>query len=252
MSAESKKGISRLMRSGAAAAVFIALIAFTGTEELIQALRQLTLLSILYLTALAALMIWVSSLKWQLFIRASGHDASIGRLMSLYTIGYFYNTFFPSLIGGDIARSIHLGRQLESQSAALASTFLERFTGLLAMSFLGLVFVLFGSTVAKGIEVAVILMAFGTFSLALACFSPRVGRYLVRIAGKILVPLGLSKVAGWISATYEKIEWSVAVESGKRGLLPKALTLSLIFHLLTVVNTYVRPAGSHPIFPVFL
>lgn len=126
-----------------------ALIYFVGAAEIFQIFFNLQLKYILTLIAISFVLIWLSSVKWQLFIRAWGHEASVTDLMKLYTITYFYNMFAPSSLMGDAARIYHLGKKIENQKDAFITTFLERLTGLLAMVLLGCIFVLIGTTATK-------------------------------------------------------------------------------------------------------
>ena len=97
--------------------------------------------------------------------------------MKLYTVGYFFNTFTPSYVGGDLARSFHLGKYLSNQSDALIATFLERFTGLLAMSMLGVLFLLLGAQATAGLSLAILTVACGALGLATLCFSKSVASF---------------------------------------------------------------------------
>ena len=75
----------------------------------------------------------VSCIKWRLFLTERDVNVPLHRLMSMYFIGTFFNNFFPSSFGGDVVRSSLLGDNIGSQGRALASVFLERFTGFIAM-----------------------------------------------------------------------------------------------------------------------
>ena len=70
----------------------------------------------------------ISSVKWSLFIHERGIQISQVRLFNLYLIGMFFNNFLPSMVGGDIARIVKLGRLMRSHSRSFASVFLERAT----------------------------------------------------------------------------------------------------------------------------
>ena len=66
--------------------------------ELANTLINIRLDYLVLLFLIGILMVWLSALKWQVFVRAAGHDAGILHLMKLYTVGYFFNTFTPSYI----------------------------------------------------------------------------------------------------------------------------------------------------------
>ena len=58
-------------------------------------------------------LIWISCAKWGLFLRDRGVRLSQARLFGLYLIGFFFNNFLPSSIGGDGVRAYLVGREIE-------------------------------------------------------------------------------------------------------------------------------------------
>ena len=83
--------------------IFALLFHFAGAKQLLEVFKRLDLIYVLYLLILAVVLIWASSVKWKIFVEETGHKAPLIHLMRLYTIGYFFNTFIPSFVGGDVA-----------------------------------------------------------------------------------------------------------------------------------------------------
>src|SRR5882672_11185863 len=89
-----------------------------------------------YLTSLAAVMggqvlyAW----RWKQVLAASGVTVTIGTAVQQYFIGIFLNNFFPSTVGGDVAKVYYLGREHGYRPIA-ASIVLDRLLsiGLLAV-----------------------------------------------------------------------------------------------------------------------
>lgn len=85
----------------------------------------------------------VSSYRWKsLLIHKDSDRASWGYLTSLYFIGSFFNNFMPTSMGGDVFKIYALGRKIKNTPNALASTFMERFTGMIVLvliSYFGLI-----------------------------------------------------------------------------------------------------------------
>ena len=75
----------------------------------------------------------VSALKWHVLATARGLSASRGKLTVLYLVGYFFNNILPTSVGGDVVRAYELGKADGKQAEAMASVFMERFTGLTAL-----------------------------------------------------------------------------------------------------------------------
>lgn len=211
---------------------------FVGVQPLVDAFMAVRIEYILMLIAISVLMIWISCLKWRLFLRANGRDASMWELMRLYTIGYFFSTFTPSIVGGDVARSYALGRQMGSQRDAFVATFLERFTGFFAMCLLAVIFIVRGSNAAAGAELAVLIIAALNLVLALWCFSGTTGAWLGRVAHWMIQRCLPKKFAARAKDLLTKIETAMEVMRDNPSLFFQAMVLSFAFHICTVLNTY--------------
>ncbi|MCB0345231.1 MAG: flippase-like domain-containing protein [Bdellovibrionales bacterium] len=231
--------MSKKLRFVFAAVLLALLIYIVHPADLLAALAEVELVYIYYLLLLAVALVWLSCLKWRLFIRASGHDAGILRLMKLYTIGYFFNIFTPSYVGGDVARSYQLGKFLGNQKDAFVATFLERFTGLLAMVMLGVGSVALGSEVAAGVETAILLVGAVVFTAALMCFSEKFGNFCVGIGLRIMRAAGFGKLAAKLETIWRKIVAAMAHARRDWMLMIKAFVLSFAFHAAGVFNTWV-------------
>ncbi|MFZ5424759.1 MAG: lysylphosphatidylglycerol synthase transmembrane domain-containing protein [Patescibacteria group bacterium] len=84
----------------------------------------------------------VSSVRWKkLLIHKDSHKVSVKYLAKLYFEGAFFNNFMPTSVGGDVYKIYKLGKKLGSTAHAFSSTFMERFTGVIALvliSYVGL------------------------------------------------------------------------------------------------------------------
>lgn len=226
-----------------AIAVLVLLLVFRAVNflELISALSQITFELIVALLLLSLIMIYLSALKWKIILdgipqegaAAATEEISTPRLFCLYLVGYFVNLIFPSYVGGDVVRSVQLGKAV-GQVRALAATVFERYTGLVAMVALSFAFVWFLPGVTSQIEILVCLIALGTVSgTALALF-PISGRLWSRL------PFGLGAK---LSAPVTKLQSSFHLVRRNGRLVVSAFLLSFIYHSLTVLNTALAGAA---------
>lgn len=222
-----------------AVVIFAAIFFSVGKEELVTTLRAIDLLSVIILFVVGFLLILVSAIKWQLFLRASGAEVSILRLFTLYIVGYFFNLVGPSFLGGDIVRSYHVGAQTGRARDAFVSTFLERFTGLVAMAALALGAVLWGAETTKGFEVAIICVALGTGFLSGLCFSRRLSQLAIEFVPRLLRLCRMRKLSGKVGDILIKMDRAFEFGRGNLMLIIWALVWSFVYHSLTVVNTLV-------------
>jgi glycosyltransferase 2 family protein len=82
---------------------------------------------------------WLSCIRWQLVLRSTGHFVPIKNLLNSYFAGMFVSIFLPGSFGGDVYRVYRVSRQIKDSEVALASVFLERFSGITAVFALALI-----------------------------------------------------------------------------------------------------------------
>jgi uncharacterized membrane protein YbhN (UPF0104 family) len=214
-----------------AAALVVALLLSVDGTELIGALSQLSVPLGIYLLYISGVLIYLSALKWKLFLESFGCVVSLARLNALYYVGYFVNLILPSHLGGDAVRSWYLGKSV-GQHEAFAATLLERLLGLVAMLGLALISIWFVPSASVAVRGAIVCMAVG-LGLAVGCLLspwclavvarlPRIGRFVVHL---------------------QKVQGVLRGAAANRAVLLKALVLSLLFHSITVVNTVAAAAA---------
>lgn len=77
----------------------------------------------------------ISTGRWKLLL--PGHFR-FRRLFSLYMIGSFFNSFLPSVIGGDAIKAYYLNKDAKKMSLTLASIFMDRYFGYTALMIIGI------------------------------------------------------------------------------------------------------------------
>ncbi|MGC9045575.1 MAG: lysylphosphatidylglycerol synthase transmembrane domain-containing protein [Thermodesulfovibrio sp.] len=80
---------------------------------------------------------YISTLRWKIFLPQQ--HLKISELFSLYLIGSFFNNVLPGIIGGDLIK-IFMIKEKAGLKKALASVFMERYTGLFALLLIGFAF----------------------------------------------------------------------------------------------------------------
>ncbi len=176
-----------------------------------------------------------SCMKWGLFLRERGIAIGFHRLFRLYLVGSFFNNFLPSMVGGDLVRAYVLGKQIDSHTQSLASVFLERFTGMIALVSLATLSFLFNQELRQEPVVAASIGVMGSACLVLvaAVWNPgwalgllrpleKKNRHVARLLPKLL-----------------QFHDHVSYFKDKPILVGKAMLYSFTFHFLAAVNVYV-------------
>lgn len=179
----------------------------------------------------SALLILVSCAKWQVLLRRRAVVVPFARLVALYLVGIFFNNFLPGNVGGDVVRSVGLGRYTRQMSDSLAAVFLERFTGFVALvgcAWLG--FLLYAEL--RQHTVLVVALVFATAALAgmtWAIVDVRPFEWALR-----LVPIRSAR------ALLEKVRKPLAAVRSirDRDTWVVVMALSLAFYALAVGNVW--------------
>ncbi|MGM0399883.1 MAG: lysylphosphatidylglycerol synthase transmembrane domain-containing protein [Chloroflexota bacterium] len=80
----------------------------------------------------------IRSFRWHFLLDAVQVSVPIHRLLYLYYVGEFFNTFLPSGLGGDAVKMYELARHSQKRSEAVGTVFLDRVAGLVVLSAMGL------------------------------------------------------------------------------------------------------------------
>ncbi|MBI2414967.1 flippase-like domain-containing protein [candidate division WWE3 bacterium] len=109
-------------------------------------IKNLSLVDVSFIPAIILMFLlnyFLSSLRWKkLILSSSTTSISTVYLTKLYIIGSFFNNFMPTSIGGDVYKVYRLGKKIKNTTEAFIATFMERFTGMIALvliSYLGLI-----------------------------------------------------------------------------------------------------------------
>lgn len=218
----SKRGLFKALVAMAAVMVVLWTV---DLRQVAEALSRVSAADVLILALLSFILVGVSVWKWGCFLRRLGIRAGFWRLFRLYLIGYFVNVFTPSFVGGDVVRSLYVGPNVD-KAHAVSATFLERYTGVVAMLAMALCAVFLSEATTIEIRALVVFLSAGCAVATWFLFSSRFSR----ASRRFYVP---EKIVRVMDRVHEGLVWGV--EDTK--LVWRTLGISLLFHVLTVVNT---------------
>lgn len=88
-----------------------------------------------------AALIWVVALlitfvRWWMLVRAQGLPFKLYSAIRLGLVSYFFNTFLPGSVGGDILKAVAVAREQSRRTVAVATVIIDRIIGLWALAWL--------------------------------------------------------------------------------------------------------------------
>ncbi len=152
--------------------------------------------------------VFVSSLKWWLLLHALNQPLPYLWTVRIYLIGQFFNNFLPTMIGGDTVRVLLVHRRSGRVSAAIASVWVERLTGFVALTLigwsgLGLSWQLLAGAPPVRLGVLFCLLV-ASLAVGVALGAP--------VGARVLARLGLPNILDWRS----RLQRTAATISGYR------------------------------------
>jgi len=159
----------------------------------------------------------VSAIRWLFIARSFGFVLRPSTAVRYYFIGMFFNFLGPSLLGGDVVRSLYLGRAHDRVAIAAATVAFDRYVGFVWLAVIGsLAQIVFGSFALPPRLVS------ATHVLAIVAFS---SWFLLPLIGARRIPSELLRVRTAASA------------------------ISVVFHLIQIAGAIVLVQAVSPTTP---
>lgn len=215
--------------------------------EIAHALRS-TNIAVFALAVLAfTLATIVASFRMKLIIQAQDITINIKEASSLVFIGYFFNNFLPTSIGGDVVKAHYLSKHSRNTAGSYTSVFVDRLVGMVTMVFMAFAALLLvgANIVDRKISIAIYVItaisALGIFFLANKSFAKRFSLLI-----KLIKPM---------ESKLRKIYDTANRYRHHKGLMIATFLISIISQLFyfTCFGILALSIGSRiPVFDLFL
>ena len=193
--------------------------------------------------------IFLSALRWRVILKNFDVQIDYDPLARITFIGFFFNLFLPSGIGGDFFRAYYLGQRVgRGMSTTLTTTILERSAGLCALLIIGLAASALTPLKFGGVRLLfVFLIILSLFILGnLLLFHPWTHRLLTRFLSRWKRD-GLEEKMDLVAKGLRQLRRNPSA-------VVQAVAVSLLVQFLAVVIAWVAATsiGLKAPFPVFL
>ncbi|MCD4653242.1 flippase-like domain-containing protein [bacterium] len=173
----------------------------------------------------------ISSLRWQVLLKAQGIQQPVKRLFSYYIVGHFFNMFLPTRVGGDLIRIYDTSRDHGSAVQPTAVILVERISGMLTMLFMASIVLLLNINIGfdylsavPGIRVGIIAF-FIVLAVSPFLLHPRMEKLVIGLLKKLKIP---GKLIAMIQGIYSSFR--------VYGRTPGALAIALGWGALLQAN----------------
>lgn len=201
-------------------------------EDILDAVRDANLWLLLIAYVMFTLSLAVRAARWYVLIGGLGATVSFWRLVELYFVGSFFNSFLPSGFGGDAVRAAEVTQDVDA-GAAVGTVIVDRLTGLMVLFMMALAVMPFSVRVLPAntvwpLTAISVLGLVGSFILLQGGFlrwlSGYLERWLPAKLAAILSPAGDGPV-GKVNKAVTGCGWRA---------VGRALGISLVFNSMLV------------------
>src|SRR5262245_12860375 len=189
--------------------------------------------------------------RWYLLVRAQNLPFTLKSAFRLGLVGYFYNTFLPGSVGGDLLKAAYIAREQERRTVAVATVLIDRAIGLwglvVIVALTGSAFWLFAPEMMQDqpylrqtVKISLVLLAVTVAMWGILGILPE--RRAQRFARRLN---SIPKIGGAMSEFWRAV-W---LYRSKGKTILAALGLSLVGHTCSVLAFYLavvtfQPAGD--------
>ncbi len=127
-----------------------------------------------------------SAFRWSMVVKKD-MDVPFPKILSIYFIGFFFNNFFPTLVGGDLVKGYYLYRTTGRGDVSFASIFMDRYSGFTALMVITLFALLLGYPLISdtGLPFFFLLLIGGYSAASLVIWIDRLHGWAMRLMDRI-------------------------------------------------------------------
>ncbi|MFQ5477150.1 MAG: YbhN family protein [Candidatus Binatia bacterium] len=162
----------------------------------------------------------LTAYRWQVIAAKVGFSSSFSEITRFYFIGMFFNLFGPSTLGGDVVRSLYLGRTDGRRAVALNTVIFDRLSGLGMLVVVAVVAMLFFGSFNLPAWVVYLSWSLGILMVAGWWLVPAVTRFTLADGNRVRTLVEEELAPFWYDA----------------ALLFKAAWVSVGFHVLQILT----------------
>lgn len=191
---------------------------------------------VLHVGVIMTLLSW----RMQIVYGAAGISFPLRTALELTFVGYFFNNFFPTSMGGDLVKAYYGGKMSRKNTESFSAVIIDRVFGLYSIFLLGSLAAAFWFQRIENPLVALMLWAIlAVFSLIVAFF-PEFLRLVLRLAQGW-------KSTSWLNRNMHKFLDLAQYYSREKRFTVKVLGLAVLTKILSVITVFflVLSLGKH-------
>lgn len=181
-----------------------------------------------------------TTVRLKILLKAEGIKMPFLQLQELTMIGFFFNNFMPSSIGGDIIKAYYTGEVTNQKAKSYVSVFMDRLTGLFSFAGVGFIALIVGWNAVKEpiIRQSVLIFVLLCCVVAIVALNPTMAKLVSRILSKIHI----AKIGEKLLKIYNMLHnyrnrQKILINTIMISTVSQALYFYIIYILFKALNT---------------
>ena len=221
--------------------VTIALAAYVlwqfGLGEALDTIRDAAWRWVVLAAGFAVLAMVLNVKRWQMMLDGQGGSAPLTSLVRLYLIGMFFNNVLPGRLGGDVVRAYGASIIATSKTRSVAAVLMDRLIGAVSVLLLGAGAAIASPSVIPS-QIGQVLVGGLAVSVILLGLLLHRSRQLSGVRASLLRWSNVTVFGVRLRSRVDAVLDAVRSYSLARGLIGRALVVSMLANGLSIVNLY--------------
>ena len=201
-------------------------------HKIVEHIKNIELSRLLIAIVLYIVIVFISCLRWQELLKGQDICLPFFKTLELNFIGLFFNTFMPSLTGGDVVKAYYVSKHTDQRLEAATTVLIDRIVGMFALLTIGAVASLYAVSDPQIRKPAISIVMLFLIIIVLT-----IGFFNKRLMKKISFDV---KKERWqkVVISLKRIYSAFYIYRVKKGLLVKVFLMSIIMQLMFVLINY--------------
>jgi len=200
-------------------------------DALLQVIQKVNVpmffLSMLFILPL----VFLAGSRLKCFLSVQGLYFKLNEMVKLCLIGYFFNNFMPSTVGGDVAKIYYVKKRSGNYTRPFSAILIDRLMGLSALIVMSAIAVIFWGKLLNNLAAKSIVLLSSLLLIA------AIGLIYFRVANNVLAWLLELRVFIKLKKKLLKIFQAVNLYRGSKALLV-GFSFSILSHILLAIYAF--------------
>ncbi|MFH1904574.1 MAG: lysylphosphatidylglycerol synthase transmembrane domain-containing protein [bacterium] len=201
-------------------------------HKIVEHIKSIELSRLLIAIGLYIVIVFIACLRWQELLKGQDIYLPFFKTLELNFIGLFFNTFMPSLTGGDVVKAYYVSKHTDKRLEAATTVLIDRIVGMLALLTIGAVASLYAISDPQIRKPAISIVVF-FLMITILCIVFFNKRLMKKISFTV-------KKERWQKAvvSLKRVYSAFYIYRSKKALLAEVFLMSIVIQIMSILINY--------------